>query len=70
MICVNNNALGGETVFLDSKILLSILDKKTPDLLDFLLNQPIKHERSGDENLKCILEENNDDVFVSWNYYY
>ena len=46
MICVNNNALGGETVFLDSKI-LSILDKKTPDLLDFLLNQPIKHERSG-----------------------
>ena len=46
MLCVRNNVEGGETVFLDSNKLFSILQSDNPDLLKDLLKSDILHERS------------------------
>jgi alpha-ketoglutarate-dependent taurine dioxygenase len=69
LACVANAGVGGETTFIDSKILLSILQKEKPDLLNYLLKNKVKHTRSGDTRLDEIIRIEGDDVFVNYNYY-
>jgi alpha-ketoglutarate-dependent taurine dioxygenase len=69
LACVANAGEGGETTFIDSKILLSIMQKEKPNLLDFLLNNKVKHTRSGDTRLDEIIRIEGVDVFVNYNYY-
>jgi alpha-ketoglutarate-dependent taurine dioxygenase len=69
LACVANAGEGGETTFIDSKMLLSIMQREMPNLLDFLLNTKVKHTRSGDTRLDEIIRIEEDDVFVNYNYY-
>lgn len=69
LACVANAGEGGETTFIDSKILLDILQREKPDLLNFLLNNKVKHTRSGDTRFDEIIRIEGDDVFVNYNYY-
>jgi alpha-ketoglutarate-dependent taurine dioxygenase len=69
LACVANAGEGGETTFIDSKMLLSIMQREKPNLLDFLLNNKVKHTRSGDTRLDEIIRIEGDDVFVNYNYY-
>jgi alpha-ketoglutarate-dependent taurine dioxygenase len=69
LACEANAGEGGETTFLDSKILLEIMKKEKPNLLDFLLNNKVKHTRSGDTRMDEIIRIEGDDVFINYNYY-
>jgi len=69
LACVANAGEGGETTFIDSKMLLDILQREKPDLLNFLLNNKVKHTRSGDTRIDEIIRIEGDDVFVNYNYY-
>jgi len=69
LACVTNAGEGGETTFIDSIKLLSILQKEKPDLLDYLLKNNVKHSRSGDTREDKIIRIDGDDVFVNYNYY-
>jgi alpha-ketoglutarate-dependent taurine dioxygenase len=69
LACVANAGEGGETTFIDSKILLSIMQREKPNLLDFLLKNKVKHTRSGDTRVDEIIRIEGDDVFVNYNYY-
>lgn len=69
LACVANAGEGGETTFIDSKMLLSIMQREKSNLLDFLLNNKVKHTRSGDTRFDEIIRIEGDDVFVNYNYY-
>ena len=69
MCCVSNTALGGETIFLDLKKLVGILQKDDPKLLNFLLTEEILHERSGYTNKKKILYIENKKLKINFNYF-
>jgi alpha-ketoglutarate-dependent taurine dioxygenase len=69
LACVANAGEGGETTFIDSKMLLTIMQREKQDLLNFLLNNKVKHTRSGDTRLDEIIRIEGDDVFVNYNYY-
>ena len=69
LACVSNAGEGGETTFIDSKILFDILQREKPDLLNFLLNNKVRHTRSGDTRMDEIIRIEGDDVFVNYNFY-
>jgi alpha-ketoglutarate-dependent taurine dioxygenase len=69
LVCVANAGEGGETTFIDSKALFSILRKEKSTLLDFLLNNKVIHSRSGDLRVDEIIRIEAEDVFVNYNYY-
>jgi alpha-ketoglutarate-dependent taurine dioxygenase len=69
MCCISNSAIGGETTFVDPELLAKVIKKENPTLLNFLLQTPIIHERSGDKKKKKILEVKNGKYKVNWNYY-
>lgn len=69
MCCISNTAIGGETIFLELKKLVEILKMDEPELLDFLFNNEILHERSGYINKKKILYVENKNYKVNFNYY-
>ena len=69
MCCISNTAQGGETIFLDLKILVEILKQDDPDLLEFLFTQDILHERTGYTNRKKILYFENKKLKINFNYF-
>jgi alpha-ketoglutarate-dependent taurine dioxygenase len=69
LACVANAGEGGETTFIDSKILLSILQEESPDLLEYLLKNNVKHSRTGDTREDKVIRIERDDVFVNYNYF-
>jgi alpha-ketoglutarate-dependent taurine dioxygenase len=69
LACVANAGVGGETTFIDSKVLLEIMKKEKPFLLEYLLKNKVKHSRSGDTRLDEIIRIESEDVFVNYNYY-
>ncbi len=69
MCCISNTAIGGETTFLELKKLVEILKVDKPELLNFLLNNEILHERSGYINKKKILYTENKNYKINFNYY-
>ena len=69
LACVANAGEGGETTFIDSKDLIQIMQKEQPVLLNILLNNKVKHTRSGDTRSDEIIRIEGDDVFVNYNYY-
>jgi alpha-ketoglutarate-dependent taurine dioxygenase len=69
LACVANAGEGGETTFIDSNDLFSILQKERPVLLEYLLNNKVRHTRSGDTRLDEIIRIQGNDVFVNYNYY-
>jgi alpha-ketoglutarate-dependent taurine dioxygenase len=68
MCCVANAADGGETVFLDSELLVEILQQENPDLLD-LKTITIPHTRSGDSRNLPVLRHERGGWRVNWNYF-
>lgn len=69
MCCLSNTAQGGETIFLDLKILVEILKQDDPDLLEFLFTEDILHERTGYTNRKKILNFENKKLKINFNYF-
>ena len=69
LCCVANTNDGGETIFLDLKELIKILEIKNKRLLDFLLRTEVLHERSGSKKNKKILEIKDNVYKVNFNYY-
>jgi len=69
MCCVSNTAIGGETIFLELKKLVKILKVDEPELLEFLFNNEILHERSGYINKKKILYIRDKNYKINFNYY-
>ena len=69
MCCISNAASGGETIFLELKKLVKILKKDDPELLEFLFNEDILHERSGFKTKKKILYEEDGKLKINFNYY-
>ena len=45
------------------------MQREKPDLLNYLLNNNVKHSRSGDTREDKIIRIEGDDVFVNYNYY-
>ncbi len=69
LACVANAGEGGETTFIDSKDLFRIMEKEKSELLHFLLNNKVKHTRSGDTRLDEIIRLEGEEVFVNYNFY-
>lgn len=69
MCCLSNTAQGGETIFLDLKILIEILKQDDPALLEFLFTEDILHERTGYTNRKKILNFENKKLKINFNYF-
>ncbi|MBA3698982.1 MAG: TauD/TfdA family dioxygenase [Planctomycetes bacterium] len=69
MTCIANTAEGGETTFIDSLVLLQILRREAPELLDELLSTIVPHARSGDRRDEQIIRQAGDRIWVNWNYY-
>tara|TARA_B100001250_G_scaffold414630_1_gene454986 strand:- start:10714 stop:11496 length:783 start_codon:yes stop_codon:yes gene_type:complete len=69
MACVNNNAKGGETVFIDSIKLFEIIESDDPSLLNNLMSENFLHERSGLSKKQPIIRDVGNDVYVNWNFY-
>lgn len=60
---------GGETVFLDSEVLMSALKDEAPELLAKLKQKVVPHSRSGDTRVAKIIEGEEADPTLHWNYY-
>ena len=69
MCCISNSASGGETIFLNLKKLVSILEEEDPELLNFLFTEEIIHQRTGYSQKKPILYNQNDKLKINFNYY-
>lgn len=69
MCCVANASEGGETVFLNSDILVKILQAENPNLLSDLQKITVIHARSGDSRNLPILRYEQGIWRVNWNYY-
>ena len=69
LACVANAGEGGETTFIDSKKLYNIMKEEQPELLEFFLNNKIKHSRSGDTRIDEVIRIEENDIFVNYNYY-
>ncbi len=69
MVCLTNNVVGGETVFIDSKDVFRILEIENPDLLDWLISNTILHKRSGMNRNSEVIRITKDDIFINWNFY-
>ena len=69
MCCVANASQGGETVFLDSELLVKILQEEDPNLLSNLQEITIPHARSGDRRNLPVLRHEQGSWRVNWNYY-
>jgi alpha-ketoglutarate-dependent taurine dioxygenase len=69
MCCVANAAVGGETVFLDTDCLVSILQAEYPQLLSDLQTVTVPHTRSGDRRNLPVLRRDLGRWLVNWNYY-
>jgi len=69
MTCIANTAEGGETTFIDSPVLIQVLRREAPELLDELLSTPVPHARSGDRRDEPIIRQVGDRTRVNWNYY-
>lgn len=69
MCCISNTVSGGETIFLDLKKLVDILDSDKPELLKFLFNEEVLHERSGYTNKKKILSIEDNKLKINFNYF-
>lgn len=69
MYAVRSAPSGGETVFLDSRVLAEVLRARDPGLLSALTTTVIPHARSGDRRELPALRSVGDDWLVNWNYY-
>ena len=69
MCCVSNSVSGGETVFLELNKLVEILKQDNPELLEFLFEIDIIHERSGYLNKKKILYLEDKKLKTNFNYF-
>lgn len=69
MCCNINTVAGGETIFLDSEDLISCLSQENNQLLEFLCNSNVIHERSGDKREEKVINLNEDKIRLNWNYY-
>lgn len=69
LACVANAGEGGETTFIDSRDLYNIMKEEQPELLNFFLNNKIKHSRSGDSRIDEVIKVEKNDVFVNYNFY-
>lgn len=69
MCCISNSASGGETIFLNLKKLVSILEEEDPELLNFLFTEEIIHQRTGYSQKKPILYNQNEKLKINFNYY-
>ncbi len=67
--CRANADAGGETIFLDSKTLVEALKNDAPDLYTELTQRTVTHSRSGDEFVGKIIDLDNNDTTIHWNYY-
>ena len=67
--CQSSANNGGETVFLDSKVLIEALENEAPELLARLRGNIIPHSRSGDTRVSKIIEGDTQDPTLHWNYY-
>lgn len=67
--CQASAANGGETIFLASEDLVSIMREEAPDMLDELSSEVLPHRRSGTEKIRCVIEDDEGDVTLTWNYY-
>ena len=69
MCCVANAGEGGETIFIDSQAVYASLAAEKPTLLKQLTTTKILHERSGDARSEYPLRQQDNEVFVNWNYF-
>lgn len=69
MCCIKNSASGGETIFLELTKLVEILKNDESELLEFLFNEEIIHERSGFINKKKILSLEDKKLKINFNYF-
>lgn len=69
MFCVSSARSGGETIFLDAEVLVSILGEKQPDLLKRLETIPVRHKRSGDSRESSVIRYKRGGAIVNWNFF-
>jgi hypothetical protein len=70
IFCINQVPEGGETIFLDSHDLITLLEENEPSLLNLLSTTFIKFSKVGDEKTApVILRENNNEPLLNWNYF-
>ncbi len=60
---------GGETVFLDSDLLLSVMKDEAPELHRKLTEMDLPHARSGLRKNVKVIETDDEGARLSWNYY-
>jgi len=69
LCCVTNSVSGGETVFIDADLIVSILKKEDLKTFEYLASNEIIHSRSGDFCKEKVLRKNNGKWLINWNYY-
>lgn len=69
MCCISNSVSGGETIFLELNKLVEILKADDTELLESLLSEEVRHERTGYVNKKKILYIENDSYKINFNYF-
>lgn len=69
LACVANSGEGGETVFIDSLVLVEVLAEEAPELLQAIQSHKVLHSRSGDQRSEEILKELKGNWLLNWNYY-
>lgn len=68
LICEAAAAEGGETTFIDNKIVAEILKKTSASLFKFITEHKVYHERSGDETYSLIINPE-EEFRINYNYY-
>jgi alpha-ketoglutarate-dependent taurine dioxygenase len=69
MCCKNNSVIGGETVFIDADLIVSILRDYDSETFNYLTSNNIIHTRSGDKYEEKVLKKTDGKWLINWNYY-
>jgi alpha-ketoglutarate-dependent taurine dioxygenase len=67
--CIRQASAGGETVFLDSSRLISMLAGKEPDLLDQLRSVPVLFSKAKERKIRTIIGKDDMGDLLTWNYF-
>ena len=68
LICLKKAPMGGATTFIDSKLLVGLMEYEgRHDLIEKLLTIPVGHKKGNREKITQILKKDGDDWKLSWN---
>ena len=69
LYCLQQAEVGGATVFIDSSVLLELLQKYDPALYQRLNNTPVRFSKGEDGKTKCVITRDESGSVLTWNYF-